>query len=115
MIKSVSLAAASIAAAIATAAAAQSTPPPAPVTSARASAAFERPAGFDEQLNSARMREANANQSPRRVRRAERAAEMINAGNCAGAETMARQEGDGRLADTIHDVCKTPPAAPPAN
>ncbi len=47
------------------------------------------------------------NQNPRRLHRAQRAAEMINHGDCAGARALAGRDGDHRLAERIDQVCST--------
>ncbi|WP_396592706.1 hypothetical protein [Brevundimonas sp. R86498] len=43
--------------------------------------------------------------SPVRLRRAEQAAALINAGDCAGARAFVLQQGDRRLADRVAEVC----------
>ncbi len=43
--------------------------------------------------------------SPARVARAERLVDLVNAGQCARAEMIAREEGDTRLARRIETVC----------
>lgn len=52
-----------------------------------------------------RARLAVQNTSPARLRRAERVAALINAGDCAGAEALAVQERDRRLAGRVAEVC----------
>ncbi|WP_426042174.1 hypothetical protein [Brevundimonas sp. TWP2-3-4b1] len=59
-------------------------------------------------------------QNPRRARRAEAAAALINAGDCPGALALAEREGDRRLAARITLVCgevtvSTPAQAPRAH
>lgn len=48
---------------------------------------------------------ADPDQSPRRARRANAAAALINAGDCPGALALAEREGDRRLAARIALVC----------
>lgn len=64
---------------------------------------------FEEQLTLYKLerqtgewREAH---SPRRVRRAEQAARMINSGDCDGAAAFARAQGDTRMVVRIQQVC----------
>ncbi len=54
--------------------------------------------------------------NPRRVHRAEEAAELINNGDCAGALTLADRANDTRLAARIEQVCAAlaAPASTPA-
>ena len=59
-------------------------------------------------------------QNPRRARRAQAAAAMINAGDCAGALALAERDRDRRLAARISLVCgevtvSTPADAPEAH
>jgi hypothetical protein len=54
-------------------------------------------------------------QNPRRVRRAQQAAEMINNGNCAGARDLALRANDTRLAARVEEVCATLTAETPAD
>jgi len=44
-------------------------------------------------------------QSPRRLRRAQQAAEMINNGDCAGALTLANNAHDTLLVERVTEVC----------
>lgn len=44
-------------------------------------------------------------QNPRRVRRAETAAALVNAGDCAGAKTVAIRDNDRRLLARLDEVC----------
>lgn len=48
---------------------------------------------------------ADPDQNPRRARRAQAAAALINAGDCQGALQLARRERDQRLASRIDQVC----------
>ena len=52
--------------------------------------------------------------NPRRARRAEEAATLINAGNCAGALELAQRGNDDRLAARIREVCATTNVSQPA-
>lgn len=54
----------------------------------------------------ARARAAVQNTSPGRMSRAERIAELINTGDCAGAYALAREERDRRLAHRVAEVCE---------
>lgn len=66
---------------------------------------YSRGQAFRQTLT-ARGRAAVRNASPARMSRAERVAELINAGDCAGAYAMAREEGDRRLAHRVAGVCE---------
>lgn len=48
---------------------------------------------------------ADPDQNPRRARRANAAAALINAGDCPGALALAEREGDRRLAARITLIC----------
>lgn len=48
---------------------------------------------------------ARDTQNPRRVRRAQQAAEMINNGDCAGALTLANNAHDTFLATRVTEIC----------
>lgn len=72
-------------------------------SSAMASEAFNgefNTSYFDRQM--ADWRGAN---NPRRVRRAEAAAELINGGDCDGAKALAVRDRDERLTARIEEVC----------
>ena len=43
--------------------------------------------------------------NPRRVRRAETAAALVNAGDCRGAKAVAARDNDRRLLARLDDVC----------
>ncbi len=45
------------------------------------------------------------NRNPRRVRRAETAAALVNAGDCRGAKAVAARDNDRRLLARLDDVC----------
>ena len=45
------------------------------------------------------------NHNPRRVRRAEMAAALVNAGDCRSAKTVAARDNDRRLLARLDDVC----------
>lgn len=78
---------------------------------------------FQDQLGQAmrtnaleqQMDQSRATQNPRRVRRAQQAAEMINDGNCAGARDLALRANDTRLAARVEEVCATLSAEAPAD
>lgn len=55
---------------------------------------------FDRQ-----MAHWRATHNPRRVRRAEAAAELINGGDCDGAKALAIRDRDERLTARIEEVC----------
>jgi hypothetical protein len=55
---------------------------------------------LEEQMDASR-----ATQNPRRVRRAEEAAAMINNGDCPGARGLATRANDARLLARIEQVC----------
>ena len=65
-------------------------------------------ADIHRQNLSERARQAVANTSPGRLNRADRAAALINAGDCPGALALALNERDRRLASRIAEVCETP-------
>ena len=73
---------------------------------------------FNQGLNRTNLdREQSAyrdTQNPRRVRRAEEAAQLINDGDCAGALALAQRENDQRLLARITQVCSTVSVAAPA-
>lgn len=52
-----------------------------------------------------RARRVLDNTSPARLNRAERAVVLLNAGDCAGAQALALQENDQRLARRIDAIC----------
>lgn len=56
---------------------------------------------------------ADPDQNPRRARRAEAAAALINAGDCPGALALAEREHDSRLAARINLVCSTTTVSAP--
>lgn len=64
---------------------------------------------FEQQMSQhaldAQTGQNSENQNPRRLRRAQQAAEMINHGDCAGARALAERDGDHRLMDRIDQVC----------
>lgn len=78
--------------------------------------------GFQEQFTQAMHTNAleeqqdryRDTQNPRRVRRAEQAATMINAGDCDGARRMATLANDDRLRLRIDQVCSPNNAMAPA-
>lgn len=45
------------------------------------------------------------NRNPRRVRRAETAATLVNAGDCRGARAVAARDNDRRLLARLDNVC----------
>ena len=45
------------------------------------------------------------NHNPRRVRRAEMAAALVNAGDCRSAKAVAARDNDRRLLARLDDVC----------
>jgi len=53
-------------------------------------------------------------QNPRRVRRAQEAADLINKGDCAGARAVAARANDDRLAARIAQVCSAAAVPAPA-
>ena len=55
---------------------------------------------FDRQ-----MAHWRATHNPRRVRRAEAAADLINNGDCDGARALAVRDSDERMIDRIEQVC----------
>lgn len=57
---------------------------------------------------------ARDTQNPRRVRRAQQAAEMINNGDCAGALTLANNAHDTALAGRVTEVCAQTTTSAPA-
>lgn len=66
---------------------------------------------FSQQLSEhaldAQTGQNSENQNPRRLRRAQRAAEMINGGDCAGARALALNDHDQRLVERIDQICTT--------
>jgi hypothetical protein len=77
---------------------------------------------FQDQLGQAlrtnaleqQMDASRATQNPRRVRRAQEAAQMINEGNCPGARDLALRANDTRLAARVEEVCAALSAQTPA-
>jgi hypothetical protein len=53
-----------------------------------------------------RVRRVFDNTSPARIDRAERAAALVDAGDCSGAQALAMQENDRRLARRIEQICQ---------
>lgn len=64
---------------------------------------------YDAQFSTAyfdrQMAHWRATHNPRRIRRAEAAAEMINNGDCSGAKALAERDRDERLTARIEQVC----------
>ena len=68
---------------------------------------------FQDQLGQAlrtnaleqQMDASRETQNPRRVRRAQEAAELINNGDCPGARNLALRANDTRLATRVEQVC----------
>lgn len=63
---------------------------------------------------------ARDTQNPRRVRRAQQAAEMINNGDCVGALALANNARDTFLATRVTEICaqttvSAPVSVPPAS
>lgn len=52
-------------------------------------------------------------QNPRRARRAQAAAALINAGDCPGALALAERERDRRLIGRINQICTTSTVSAP--
>lgn len=69
------------------------------MASERFNSAFNT-AYFDRQ-----MAQWRATHNPRRIRRAERAASLINDGDCDGAKAVAERDRDERLVARIEQVC----------
>ena len=73
---------------------------------------------FDQQIASnyldRQMAYWRETHNPRRIRRAEAAADLINGGNCDAAVALARQDGDERLEVRITQVCASIEISAPA-
>lgn len=77
-------------------------------TAALNGAAFARER-YDSQFTTAyfdrQMAHWRATHNPRRIRRAEAAADLINSGDCDGAKALAERDRDERLSARIEQVC----------
>lgn len=86
------------------------TPAPAPPPPRNLTPSFASSSGVEGEIHrqnmDSRARQAVQNTSPGRMSRAERVAEMINAGDCAGAHALALAENDRRLARRVAQVCE---------
>jgi len=64
---------------------------------------------FDAEFSTAyfdrQMAHWRATHNPRRVRRAEQAANLINDGDCDGAKALAERDSDERMIARIEEVC----------